>query len=460
MSDNLPSTGIGATPGAPAPWGSTSGEAMTAEQQRRVRRPMVLGAAFVGVFVVGALIWAAVFSIKGGVVAPGSVRPEDNRQTVKHLEGGVVRDILVRDGQFVRQGETLMVFDDTTARAQVDVLRGGYLALLAQRARLEAELMGRDSIAFPAELTQAAASDPRAAQMIRDQQILFSTRNNVFRSELAVLGQRELQLAQRQQGLQAQINSTESQSALIGDELEGIQSLYERGYAPKSRVAALQRNQAQLLGERGARMAEVAGTAEALGENRIRMAEVRQRRANEAADELKTIQQQLAEVTPRLRAAEATLARTVVKAPSTGRVFGLTQFTLGGVAAPGERLLDVVPESSPLIVAVRVPPDRIDEIRVGMPAQVRLTAYNSRSVPPVAAEVTKVGADLVQPEQGAPFFQAELRVDPAELKKLGSKVQLTPGMPADGMIVTGNRSILDYVMAPFTDTLRDSLREP
>ncbi len=208
-----------------------------------------------------------------------------------------------------------------------------------------------------------------------------------------------------------------------------MKSLYERGFAPKSRMLALERNAAGLTGDRGARTADIAGVREAIGETRIQLAQLRQQRATQSADALREVQVQIADILPRLRAAEAILERTVVRAPADGQVFALTQFTEGGVARPGDRLLDVVPENTPLVVRVRIQPQHIDEIRVGMNARVMLNAYNSRRVPPIDAKVINVSADRITTEAGDAFFLADLVVDRAELTKLGPGVQLTPGMP-------------------------------
>jgi HlyD family secretion protein/epimerase transport system membrane fusion protein len=433
-------------------------EPISDEQRRRLRGPIVAGGITCAVFVVGFLVWAAVFKIAGGVTSPGVVVVENNRKTVEHLDGGVIRKILVHEGDEVKRGQVLFELDDTQARAQVDVLSNQYDSLLAQRARLEAILAGRSKIEFPPELT-SRAGDPRVAGMMRDQENLFDASQAVYVSQSGVLNQRMQQLRSRGQGLSAQVTSVDQQTKLVEDELSGVKSLYERGFAPKSRLLALERSRAGLVGDRGARQADIASVGQAIGETRIQLAQLREQRATETADQLRQVQVQIADILPRLRAAEAVLTRTIVRAPTDGAVLGMTQFTEGGVARPGEKLLDVVPEGAPLVVRATVRPDHIDEVKIGMPAEIHLSAYSSRKVPPVKARVIKVSADRITNEKGDSFFTAELAVDPKELKQLGPEVKLSPGMPAQTIIVTGERTILDYLVSPFEDTIKGALRE-
>jgi HlyD family type I secretion membrane fusion protein len=432
--------------------------AISDEHARAISGTIRTGGVVIGVFVVGFFVWAGFAKVAGGVPAPGVVAVENNRKTVQHLDGGIIRRILVREGQTVRAGELLFEMDDNQPRAQVEVLRNDYDSLIAQRSRLEAEITGANQIVFPPELL-ARRSDPRVARLVTDQETLFRASLGVYQAQTGVLNQRTAQLRNRIEGFQAQAKAVNTQSGLIGEELSGVRSLYDRGFAPKSRVLALERSAADLAGARGARMSDIAGGQEAIGETRIQLAQLRQQRSAQAADQLRETQVRLADLTPRLRAAEAVLERTKVRAPVGGAVLGLTQFTEGGVAAPGQRLLDVVPSNAPVVIQTRIRPDHIDEIHQGMAAEVQLTAYKAREVPPVKARVTRVSADVITNEAGESFYTASLVVPPEELKKLGPAVQLSPGMPAQAIIVTGDRSILSYLLAPLKSITRDSLRE-
>ncbi len=433
-------------------------EPISHAQKQKLAAPILAGGVVTGLFVVGFIVWASLFSISGGVPAPGQVVVEDSRKSVAHLDGGVVRKVLVHEGETVKKGQVLYEMDNTQAQAQVDVLSVQYDALLAQRARLEAELADQSSITWPQELL-AKSGDPRVAQLMRGQKTLFDASRGVFQSQSGVLSQRQQQLESRIAGLNAQVKSVDEQQALTADELGGVNSLYERGYAPKSRVLALQRNQAGLVGEKGARQADIASVGQAIGENHIQLAQLREQRATEAADTLRQVQVQISDVLPRLRASQAVLDRTLIRSPADGAVLGMTQFTEGGVVRSGERMLDVVPEHARLVFKVAIRPDHIDEVKLGMTAKVHLSAYSSRSVPPIDAKVITISADRITNEKGDAFYSIELEANPAALKDLGPNVKLTPGMPVQAMIVTGERTVMHYLLSPLESTFEAALRE-
>lgn len=440
----------------------TARETAPAERAASPRRrisPITAGCIVIAVFVVGMLLWAGVASISGAVLAPGAVRVQANRKTVKHLEGGIVRTINVREGDRVQRGQVLMTFDQVQPKAQLEVFRSQFDGALAQRARFQAELGRRPSITFPPELLRRA-SDPRVAQLMQEQQALFESRNQLESSQVSVLQQRVEQLNTTITGLRAQIEAVTSQSALIKEELAGMQSLYEQGYAPKTRILALQRTAAGLGGRRGELVANIAKAQEGIGEARIQMAGVVEKRQTEAAEGLTKAQEEIAELLPRLRVAEQAMTNTVVRPPVDGYVLNLTQFTEGGVVQAGEPLLDVVPLGTPLVIQARVSPKDTDEIAVGMKARVQLTAYSSRVAPPLDAEVVTVSADRLTDERtGESFFEVQLTVKPDQIKRLGKGAKLAPGMPANVMILTRPRTVLDYFLSPIRDTFNTAMRE-
>jgi HlyD family type I secretion membrane fusion protein len=328
--------------------------------RHRMRRPMVVGGLFILVFVLGLGIWASFSSLANGVTAPGEVRVESNRKSLKaHREGGTVRQILVQEGQHVRAGQPLIVFNDIEARAAFDVLQNQYDSLEAQAARLQAEAVGRNTLEFPADLT-ARMSDPRVAGMIRDQQFLFTTRAQLFQSQISVLQQRIDQAKTQVMGDEAQVASVDEQAKLTQDELNGYQQLYDKGFAPKPVVLARQRAMADLAGRKGQLTADIGRIRQQMGETQMQMAATRDTRTSQAAEQLRDTQAKLADTLPRLAAAREALENTVVKAPVDGYVFGLTQFTVGGVVAPDEPLMDIVPSNAPVIVTAMVPPHQID----------------------------------------------------------------------------------------------------
>jgi HlyD family type I secretion membrane fusion protein len=429
------------------------------ELRRRIRRPMIIGATVIGVVVFGLIAWASLTPLSSGITARAEVRVESNKKTLRHREGGTIRQILVKEGQRVRPGQPLIVYDQVEARAGYDVLQNQYDSLLAQSSRYMAEATNRQSLEFPAELS-SRISDPRVAGLIRDQQFLFSTRMQLFQSQSSVLEQRQDQLQTQVQGQQAQVESVNEQSRLTAEEMSGYQTLYEKGYAPKQLILRYQRTMADLGGRKGSLTADIARLRQQMGETRMQLAATRDQRESQAAEGLRDAQARLADIIPRLTAAKQALDNTVVRSPVDGYVFNLTQFTLGGVTGAGEMLMDVVPANAPLMVTAMIKPEDVDDVHVGMPARVRLSGLNQRWHSPLPATVAVVSADrLTNEKSGMSSYRVDLRIDPRDLKQLERGVQITPGMPAQAMIVTGNRTIMGFLISPITDTIHDAFRE-
>ncbi|MEW5688109.1 MAG: HlyD family type I secretion periplasmic adaptor subunit [Pseudomonadota bacterium] len=429
------------------------------ELEHRLRRPMVVGAGVIGACVLGLGLWASVTPIATGISAQAEVRADSMRKTLRHKETGVVKQILAREGQLVRSGQPLLLFNDVEARAAVDVMQNQYDTLLAQGARFSAEAMGRSSLEMPAELT-ARAANPAVATLIRDQQFLFSTRAQLFQSQSAVLMQRVEQQQSQVQGLQAQLDSINEQVRLTQEELEGYRKLNEQGFAPKTLILRYERTLADLAGRKGQLLAEVARVRQQMGETRMQLSSLRDERQSQAAEGLRDSQAKLADVIPRLTTARQTLDSTVVRSPVDGYVFNLTQFTVGGVVGAGETMMDVVPSATPLTVTAMIKPEDVDAVREGMPAKVRLTGLNQRFNDALDAKVSVVGKDRMTNEKtGVSFYRVDLKIPPAELAKLKKGVQMTPGMPAGALIVTGERSVMGFLISPIAETLEDAFRE-
>jgi HlyD family type I secretion membrane fusion protein len=435
----------------------------------RLRRPIVAGTVVVLVMVVTLLVWASLSHIKGAVVAAGQVRVEGNSKVIKHRDGGIIRHIYVREGQFVRRGQVLMQLDPVQVQSTVDVWQAQYNTALADIARLEAQQAGSMEIRFPQELL-AHQSDPQVAALLAGERALHTSTMMLYSSQANVLKSQAQQLEIQIQGLRAQMNSVDLQSSSIADELSGARELNRLGYAPKTRVSALDRNAAQLKGQKGSILADIARAQQSIGGVRIQIAQLEEKRQSEAAGGIRQAQDKLAEAAPKLRATAESLFETTVRAPADGYVFNLTQFTEGGVAAPGERLLDIVPSGSPLVINAHVKPNDIAEVHVGMPARVTLTAYNPRTTPPLDGQVILVSADATttdDPGAGGPgamqarepYYLVQVKVDPAQLQHMGNGVHMTPGMQASVSIITGSRTIMDYLLGPLTDAMRTAMRE-
>jgi HlyD family type I secretion membrane fusion protein len=429
------------------------------ELERRLKRPMVIGGAVIGAFVFGAGIWASFASLATGVTAQAEVKADSQRKTLRPKETGVVKQILVREGQQVRAGQPLLLFNDVEARAAVDVLQNQYDTLSAQTARFTAEAMGKTTLELPAEL-MARMNNPAVAALVRDQQFLFLTRQQLYQSQAAVLGQRVDQQETQVGGLQAQLASIVEQQRLTEEELDGYRRLNEQGFAPKTLILRYERSLAELGGRRGQLTSDIARLRQQIGETRLQLATLRNERTTQSAEGLRDSQTKLADIIPRLTAARQTLDATVVRAPVDGYVFNLTQFTVGGVVGAGEVVMDVVPSATPLTVTAMIRPEDVDEVRVGMPAKVKLTGLNQRFHDSLDAKVSVVSADRITVERtGTAFYRVDLTLAPSELTKLKKGVEMTPGMPAQALIVTGDRSVMSFLISPITDTLEDAFRE-
>jgi HlyD family type I secretion membrane fusion protein len=429
------------------------------ELQRRMRRPMVVGAAIIGILVLGLGLWASLTPLATGITAQGEVRVESNVKTVRSRQGGTVRQILAQEGQHVRAGQPMILFNDVEARASNDVLQNQVDSLLVQTARFNAEATNKNTLEFPPQVT-ARMSDPRVAGMIRDQQFLFTTRSQLYQSQNSVLAQRLDQVQTQVEGQQAQVASVDEQIKLTEEEMGGYQTLYDKGFAPKPLILRYQRSLADLKGRKGSLLADIARLRQQAGETRMQIAANRDTRTSQAAEGLRDAQTKLADTLPRLAAAKESLDQTVIRAPVDGYVFNLTQFTVGGVTGPGETLTQVVPANAPIVVTAQIEPRDIDKVHQGMDAQVRFTGLNQRWHGPMKAKVVLVSADkIVNDKAGVSFYRADLRIDSKELTKLKQSAQISPGMPASVMVVTGKKTVMGSLISPITDTVHGALHD-
>lgn len=445
-------------------------EAVTASQEvqpgerdilvDRMRRPILIGGAIMLVFIVIAGIWASFTQIEGAVSAPGLVRSEFNRRTVRQRDGGTVASLSVHEGDRVKEGQVLMTFTPTQSQASVDVMRNQSDSERVQSARFEAEMLGRSGIVYPGDLMARASSDAALAGLMRDQSSVFQTRRRYIEDQRAVYRSQIEQLRARIEGLKLQVKANETSAALVREQLQGYQSLYDKGFAPRNQVLNMQRTLSDLGGQRGVNVANIAATQEQIGEVVTSLTKLDQQVQTEAAEGLRTSQVRLADALPRLRSAEELLANSSVRSPVDGIVIGLTQHTVGAATAAGEKLMDIVPAHEPLIIEAKVKPTDIDQVTVGQTARVMLTAYNSRTHQGVDGQVVSLSPDLIETTDGQAFFRAVVRILPEALVKSHNKdVVLTVGMPASVQFVTGKRSVMSYLLGPFTAPLAKALKE-
>jgi HlyD family type I secretion membrane fusion protein len=421
------------------------------------RRPIIFGAAVMAAFfgVFGG--WSLLAEIGSAAVAPGVLTVESSRKTIKHLEGGVVSQILVAEGESVSEGQPLFLLNQTEASARLELLKSREATTRARIARLVAERDSKDRIEFPAEIADAPKGG-MLAQVRADEEAVFETRRSSLQGEISILEQQVAAAKEEIPGLEVEIKSLDSQLALVKEEKADIETLYKKGFARKPRLLALARNVAEVEGARGRTQAEMARVRQRIAETRIKIREIGVRNRRDVVEALGEANSELADMSERLRVASDVMTRTSITAPITGTAVALKAHTVGGVIQPGEALVDIVPAGEQLLVDARVDPKDIDTVYAGLSAQVRLTAYNQRNARPIFGEVVSVSADrLEDAATGQKYFLARVKLDLQSAVR--EDVELKPGMQADVFILTGERTPFDYLTAPLTRSIEKSMLE-
>ncbi len=404
----------------------------------------------------GFVLFTSFVSIAGAIVATGTVTVESRYQAVQHRDGGIVKKILVSNGDRVAAGDVLIELDDTTTKATRDVVAQRVNDLEIQEARLTAERDRKDDFALP------AGTDPEKQQtkkLIRSQRSLFKARRAAHMGEISVLTQRLGQLQREITGLRSQLAARKKEYAINSEELAAVMPLFERGYVNQQRIAPLKREAARLEGERGRLEAQIAKMDGVISETELRIAQTKKEFTQQVVDELQRVQANLAEQRESLKAQADTLARVQIRAPQAGIVHALSVNTEGGVITPASTIAQIVPEGDNLQVEARLEPRDIDKVRPGQTAVINFTAFNARTTPRLDGSVIKVSAAELLNERGTPYFTAQIEIPATELPKLGSGRRLLPGMPADVFIETQSRSILSYFLRPLTDAMSRAMRE-
>ncbi len=410
-----------------------------------------------GSAVVLLVAFAALVPIDSGAMAPGVEQVQDKRKTVQHPDGGIIRQIHVREGSVVEAGQPLITLDDTSARTTVSVYQAESDALRAERATLEAQLLGRNQIDFPADLLQRAG-DPLVASILRSQRAAFTARRSEVYGKKAQLSEQISQLNNEIAGEAAGASARSQQIELLDAEISDVSELFKKGYATKTRLLALQRAAEGLRGERAGLYADSAKLRGKQSEVRLVSIQVSQDSSTEAANALRSIQSQLAEIEDKLLAAKQVLARTEIRAPVSGVIVGLRPTTIAGVIRPSEPLMDVVPKGGNLVIAARVSPQDVDNLHVGETARVRFDASGARDAPVVEGTLQKLSADALSDARGAMYFEAEVGVSEAAKRSLPPEL-LRPGVPATVLIKTGRRTLLAYLFEPILRARFNAVRE-
>ena len=411
---------------------------------------------FLGLGIFGT--WAATAPLASGVVAGGTVSVETNRKTIQHLEGGIISEILVKDGEVVQAGDVLMRLDPTQAQGNFAVLQGRFILLQATEARLLAESVDAPEITWPAALKDENAEAVKAATDL--QSTLFQDRKRTKDGQTAIMKARIEQLNEAVRGLQQQLGSVDQQLESMQSEIDRLTSGQEKGVIGKNQLSQMTRGFLNLKGEQGEIAAEIAKLRQTISETELQIVQIRQEFIERAGSELRDIRDQLAEVTERRNVALNVLDRTTVVAPVRGIVQNVRVHTKQGVIRPAEPILDIIPLDDDLIVNAKIRPIDIDSVHVDSEVEVRFSAFSSRTTPAIFGRLTVLSQDVIQPEQQQqePYYLARIEVDDKDVP-LEIRGRLLPGMPADVIVATGDRTFADYILKPLVDSFHKGMRE-
>jgi HlyD family secretion protein len=422
------------------------------------RRPLTVGLGAVVLLVFGVGGWAATTQISGAVIASGRLVVDSNVKKIQHPSGGVVGELLVKEGDEVRQGDVLLRLDGTQARASLAVVTKALDELLARQARFEAERDGVATFSFAPELQQRQG-DPEVAALMAGEKRLFEIRRVAREGQKAQLREQINQLQRQIEGLNAQETAKGREIKILSTELEGVRALWKQNLVQISRITSLERDAARLDGERGALVAAIAQNRGRLAELELRIHQIDQDLGTEVGKELAEIRAKMAELTERRVAAEDQLKRIDLVAPQDGRVFQRTVNTVGGVIQAGEPAMLIVPKSDSLIVEARVPSHEIDQIHLGQYAVLRFAAFNQRITPELDGEVAHIAADVTQDDRAAePYYSVRIRVREGDLARLEG-LQLIAGMPVEAFIQNTPRTVASFLVKPLGDQITRAFRE-
>jgi HlyD family secretion protein len=415
-----------------------------------IRRHLAFGTATLVLLVGGFGGWAASAKISGAVVAPGILVVDGNAKKVQHLTGGVVAELLVKEGQRVTAGETLLRLDATVTRANLSAITKKLNQFYARRARLEAERDGLVAVAVVEEL-RGRLAEGDAEAMMADERRLFQDRHASRDGQKERLREQVAQYREQIRGLDVQQEAKSKEVTLIAGELKGQRELYKKGLTPLSRLNNLERDTARLEGERGQLIASIASAKERIAEIEIQRLQVDQEMRADVASELRDVGSQLAELGEKEISATDQLRRIDIKSPVSGIVHDLTVHTVGGVINAAEKLMEIVPDDSKLTIECRIQPQDVDQLTIGQATALRLSAFNRNTTPELEGKLIRVSADLETDEKtGAAFYRAAIMIPMEQLGRVAN-LALVPGMPVEVFILTNDRTALSYFVKPVID---------
>lgn len=429
---------------------------------RQSLRRHLLGGFFIALFLVGGLgSWAAFASLQAAVIAAGKVVVQSNRKQVQHKDGGIVAAIHAKEGDRVQAGAVVVRLDGTQLEAEQGIIRSRIFELTARRWRLSAERDGLSKLqALTApQLSASNKGDQRFASLVKVQRRLFRSRLETLIGRKGQLRERIVQLRSQVDGLKRVETAGKKQLAILESEITDLIKLKKKHLVSTKRMNTLEREAARVIGEIGQVEANIAKTRGQIAEMQLILLELDERYRTEALSELQTVEGELTQLAEKRNGIEEKLRRLEIRAPVTGRVHEVAVHTVGGIVRPGETLLSVVPDDDDLVLDVMIRPHEIDRVRQGMASRVRFTAFDQRTTPELHGRVAWISPDQTEvTERQEPYFKVRVRLDDNELKRLGG-LSISPGMPAEVMITSNERTVMSYLVKPISDQLNRAFRE-
>ena len=424
------------------------------------RKTAKLGLWVIAIGLGGFLIWASTAPLARGIAGNGTVSVAGERKSVQALTGGAVDEILVREGDRVRAGQLLIQLNTIQAQSQLDVALGQWLSVRASEARLSAERHGLTAIVWPDDLLSRQA-DVRAKSIMELQDNLFTMRRAELSSRQQILENQAASLQQQLQSYQQIRSHLETQLNFQHKELSGLRQLAAEGYVPRNRLFEAERNASQLSAQLASGVADIGKTLQSITENRLHVIQLQQTFRIEAESQLATVSAEVASLTERIKALEFEVGNAAIRAPVAGQVIGLNAHTEGGVIAAAQRLMEIVPAGSAWIIKARFEPMVADRLKVDLPVNLRFSSLTSATLPVVAGKVLNVSGDQLLDEQtGLPYFAVEVEVGADAVDTLKSHgLDVKPGMQAEVLVQTGERTFLDYLLSPLEKRIRGALKE-
>ena len=421
-----------------------------------IKHVALAGWIIIALFFGGIGSWAATAPLNGAIVGNAIIKVEGNRKSVQHLDGGIVKDLRIKEGDKVNSGDVLIVLDETQARAEYDVLSQQYMVLRATEARLLTELDHGSELVMPEDLKREGSY---FKSVWNGQVSQFDSRRAALEGQRNVIREKINQLGSQIVGGEAQVKAFTDQISSIRAEAKDIAPLVERGLIARPRILQLERTAFGLEGQIADAMANIAKARQAIAEQQQQIAQLDNDRMADVTKDLRDTQAKMLEVIPKAMNAKAVLGRMEIRSPYAGRVVALTVFSVGGVIQRGEKILDIVPDQDSLTIEAQIAVEDISDIRPNMRAEVHLTAYKQRIVPIIHGDVIQVSADrLTDPKTNNPYYVAFVRIDAEELAAMPN-IKLYPGMPATVMIPTIQRTALDYIVGPLVMSFNHSFRQ-